>query len=284
MMTLVGDIYYFSLNHLIAFQNVSFYIQASDILSNIAVTKIFNETITVSGGYTVGATLYFLLFEDNSSKHFYFNMTHYSTAYLWLNLEQSLNVNLTSSSYFLFEEVYTEEYDSLFKITKLGTVGIFGLSLYGNTSLTSNYIYWNIMVPIAEESLRYTRIDLDESTRHFLLSVTLSDPSSGYISMIMYDYYLIATAYVFDINWDYVGRVGPATALQVSAGTYHIWVVQDLRDGTLWFRYDDEPHTDTDPYYAAGFETIPLILGLTLIFGFLAIKRKFKKSKRKKLQ
>ena len=142
------------------------------------------------------------------------------------------------------------------------------------------------MVPLTEAALEAMTITLDEDLPNYLLAVTWTEPESGYISMIMADYELIAIAHVFDSNWNYVGYVTAALALAISSGTYHIWIIKTLRTGGLQLRYDETPYTTTDPYYptyASGFETLPLILVLSLILGFLTIKRNSDKRRRKKL-
>jgi len=101
----------------------------------------------------------------------------------------------------------------------------------------------------------------------------------------MLDYQLLAVAYVFDSNWDYIGSVSAAVALSISAGTYHIWVVRTLRDGSLQLRYSETPYTTTDQYYAMGngFDSLAVFVGISFLLGILTIKRKKGKRVRKKL-
>lgn len=285
MLTLIGNIYYFGLNHLVENQKISFYIQAADIVSNIAITDIFNETIVVTY-IDVGATLDFVLIAENTTRVLLFDIDVSTEGYIWLKSEQPLNLDFGSNSDFLFEILYTDGYDSLHKITKISTVDKFSLTINGNTSLESITLHWNIMEILTEAELEDKTITLDEESPNYLLAVTWTEPESGYISMIMADYELNAVAHVFDSNWNYLGHVTATLALAISSGTYHIWIIKTLRTGGLQIRYDETPYTTTDPYYptiATGFETLPLLLVLSLILGFLTIKRNSDKRRRKKL-
>ncbi|MHA1356027.1 MAG: hypothetical protein ACTSR1_12720, partial [Candidatus Heimdallarchaeota archaeon] len=284
MMTLIGDIYYFDLNHLVENQKISFYIQSSDIVSNVAVTDIFNKTIVVTHN-DIGVTLDFVLTFDNSTRYLLFDLDTFSIGYLWLKSEQQLNLNFSSTDDFTFEELFTDGFDSLHKITKIAAETVFSLALNGNTSSESITLHYNIQQALTQEILGATTIVLNDDSPNYLLSVTLSDPSSGYLSMIMLDYQLLAVAYVFDSNWDYIGSVSAAVALSISAGTYHIWVVRTLRDGSLQLRYSETPYTTTDQYYAmgSGFDSLAVFVGISFLLGILTIKRKKGKRVRKKL-
>ncbi|MHA1739683.1 MAG: vWA domain-containing protein [Candidatus Heimdallarchaeota archaeon] len=284
MMTLIGDIYYFDLNHLVENQKISFYIQSSDIVSNVAVTDIFNKTIVVTHN-DIGVTLDFVLTFDNSTRYLLFDLDTFSIGYLWLKSEQQLNLNFSSTDDFTFEELFTDGFDSLHKITKIAAETVFSLALNGNTSSESITLHYNIQQALTQEILGATTIVLNDDSPNYLLSVTLSDPSSGYLSMIMLDYQLLAVAYVFDSNWDYIGSVSAAVALSISAGTYHIWVVRTLRDGILQLRYSETPYTTTDQYYAmgSGFDSLAVFVGISFLLGILTIKRKKGKRVRKKL-
>ncbi|MHA1505566.1 MAG: hypothetical protein ACTSPT_10305, partial [Candidatus Heimdallarchaeota archaeon] len=150
MMTLIGDIYYFDLNHLVENQKISFYIQSSDIVSNVAVTDIFNETIVVTHN-DIGVTLDFVLTFDNSTRYLLFDLGPFSIGYLWLKSEQQLNVNFSSTDDFTFEELFTDGFDSLHRITKIAAETVFSLALNGNTSSESITLHYNIQQALTQE-------------------------------------------------------------------------------------------------------------------------------------
>ena len=75
--------------------------------------------------------------------------------------------------------------------------------------------------------------------------------------MIVHDSELVVNAYVFSSDWESKGTVNAISSLNITAGTYYLWVVHIVRSGSFSIKFDQTVTTTSDEYQSVMATTMP---------------------------
>ncbi len=247
MMELLEDnkTYFATITDLIFQQKVSFYMEAMDSLGNVGKTAIENATV-VPEYQTSGTINEFMLLQENATQWLHFASLSGTEGFLWIRAEQTLITDFESNNELNINLVFTDEESEIYELKSPSNAPFnFSCMIRGNKSLTIIRVYWAVekITTLGEVSEK-----LDKTTRTILWKANLSDQSSKYLSLIIHDSELVAKVYVFSSDWIEVGNFTATTPLEISTGTYYLWVIQIVRTGQFSIVYDETPFTDPDKY------------------------------------
>jgi len=272
--TKIGNTYVETFTDLVAEQIFSFYVIATDTCGNLGKTDIFNLTI-ITVPKVFGENLEFGFLEDNSTRRIYFDIDSQQTGFLWIETSENLTTSFDHNIDFTFELQLQVDNTTIYKVTALNANNLYSIVFQGNITNSTIKVKWNFARLSFQNDFEYTTWYLHENNNDVLLKVTLTDPEEGNLSVIVRHYSaLVLKIYVFDLNWNRLGVISPANALELDRGEYYLWAVRVVRDGEFQLYYGEEAIIDDDPYYQAyvtGFPFLSIIALFVLGLSGLSI-------------
>ncbi|MHA1213014.1 MAG: vWA domain-containing protein, partial [Candidatus Heimdallarchaeota archaeon] len=278
----IGDTYLAELSGLTEGDQISFYVVVSDTMNNIAQSVIYNETIAITP-QIFGSTTNLLFVVDESSTTIYYDIGQQIIAYIWIKSGENFEISFSSEEDFnvtLVKSMGTDE-NTIYKVEKLGTNELVPMTVTGNITAEAIKIFWDYDEFINPVNFENYFWELTEDMTNVLISTTFVE--DNYLGIILQSAELIAYIYVFDSNWNYVGIATPSAPLQMTVGSYYLWIKQVYRFGYFGLYYGEDPVTYTDPYYtnATGPSLIVSMITIGLVMMCLGYwsKRRLKKKK-----
>ncbi len=237
--------YFATITNLILQQKLSFYIESMDSVGNVGKTVI--ENVTVVPEYQAPGTVNeFMLLQDNSTQWLHFASPSGTKGFLWINAEQNLTITFKSNNVLNSDLIFSGNESKIYELRSLSSTPFnFSCILEGNKSQTKIQVYWATEIAATLGSVSGT---LDETTRTLLWKVQIYSSEDGFLSLIIHDSELVVNAYVYSSDWERKGVFNAISSLNITAGTYYLWVVHIVRTGSFSIKFDQTVTTTSDEY------------------------------------
>ncbi|MFX1254161.1 MAG: VWA domain-containing protein [Promethearchaeota archaeon] len=284
-----SELYVVSLHSLQEGYNLTFFIEASDVLMNSGSSPedwIIVETLTHSLGETA-----VVLLNAGEEEYSLIKPSTDITSYLWVSCEPSANVTVTLSEKNNPGSVITPNLDVMLDLGKNDSeTRLFEFSLsvdeylltiaaFENISESLILKYaWLTSIPLSNQSVTNT---MSESVRKHMYRWTLHEEWYLFVDYTPYSD-LVVYGEVFYENWTYIGKITVSESVKLQPGTYFIIIHAALRTGEYGLLLSDTPPDVNDPYYNPALATTApgfLIIFCSLMIIFI-LQRKRKKNKR----